>query len=327
LPADGPARMLGPPTKAPSPTLHWTIRPPLVPGLSLRRLAPLCVAIGCVASEATAQTRPDTSMVSRELVTAIVRQLTTGGLPGGFPDIPTGTPTVANGIPPSITNLIGLPGGSTVLGSVSWPRYTDVYGVARGTVDDVRAWFAADFLRRRYRPIDQYSQMQMMMGGFRDPGPSPATGYCTAAQLLTVSVVPREATSAEFRVRVSNDDSQCARPMGRRAGFVDPNNLPTLYNPPTAQQTYSNCADRQLRASGTSVELSTSISPTDLMNHYGKQMGKAGWKQLPVPSVATTYWTKQDSTGTESLLTLTVTSSLTGPDCRSAQMMISGRPH
>ena len=102
--------------------------------------------------------------------------------------------------------------------------------------------------------------------------------------------------------------------------------MPVLENPLNASRMTSmaGCQSRMFGGgSGTSADLSTAMTPLELIQHYEKQMPGVGWTRVPIPSDASSLWVRKDSTaGTEQFLTLAASASREIPNCRNVQMMI-----
>jgi len=269
-------------------------------------------ALALAISIAAARPRvPEPDNVSLDFMLAALSQ-------NGDFSVGAARPNVLPGrISPVFEKSLELPPGSTLLGSVLWARTTDVFGVATGTVDDVRRWFDGNFVKRGMVMVDQRG-VSPIQGGFRDASAGGAGGYCNAeGQYFTVSVRPRPSNGVEFRVRVASS-GQCGF-SGAGGGFRDAASAPLLYTPPMAQ-TVQRCADyADYSARVGSAGISTSLSPQDILANYQKQLERAGWKRTNAPSSASATWAKHDTSGSDLLVTVNVTMG-TESDCRGLDM-------
>src|SRR3982750_3891589 len=137
---------------------------------NLARVASLLV-VGALSAGA----QGDGSPIPRGLAMAILRFQSVSSPSAYGPS--AGTPVLSTDVPATMASVVPKLSGMTVLGSVNWGQYADVFGIAQGTVDQVKTAFNADFTRRGYRAVDQYSRM-MQYGGFRDDVPARNTGFC-----------------------------------------------------------------------------------------------------------------------------------------------------
>ena len=291
----------------------------------IRRL-PLLLLTLAIGGDALAQTGGDQAVVPRQLALSIVHFQHVGSY--GFFSPDAGTPTLSTDLPASLASVVPAPPGANVLGAVTWPRMSDVFGLANGSLESVRAWFGDEFKRRGYEAVNDQTQM-MRFGGFRDAqsGQLGRGGYCAERDLLSLDILPLDQRRAEYRIRVTKDHQDCrgSGPRGRAAAFVDASEYPTLFNPPNAvmnQSMFGGCGEARFGSSGTSAVLTTTMSPADLMKHYEKQMGSTGWKRADVPSTATSTWTRPSPDGGETELILTASASLQAPNCRDVQMTV-----
>jgi hypothetical protein len=209
---------------------------------------------------------------------------------------------------------------------------SDTFGVADGGVEGINQWFVEEFRRRGYTFTDETTE-RARFGGFIDPktGPVGRGGYCAGSDLLNIDVLPIDRRSVEYRVRVTQSHQNCSGRMhGRPPAFADPPEFPVLLNPAGTTQTYAmfnnNCGEREFGGSSTGVLLTTSMSPADLIKHYDRQMAAAGWKQTPVPSTATSTWTKPDAAGEDVVITLTASAGRLTPNCRFVQLATTRPP-
>jgi hypothetical protein len=289
--------------------------------MRLRGLFLCCLPVASVIAQSD-------EMLPRSLVQAVLGFQNVATLGAMYGSGPVGEPIIAATPLPAVAQRFGLPPNSRILGSVTWLRDIDVFGTAPGSIAGIREWFASDFMKRGYQPVDENTR-NMSGGGFRDPAPARFAGYCHGADLLTVDARPSGVDRVEYRVRTSLQNSTCTRGnQGAMYGRVmGGERLPVLDNPANATRFMASGMGCQSRgygpSTGTSTDLLTSMTPMELIQHYEKQLPATGWTQVKIPSDANSVWAKTDSTGTRQILVLTATAAGDTPNCRHVQMMLS----
>ena len=102
--------------------------------------------------------------------------------------------------------------------------------------------------------------------------------------------------------------------------------LPTLYNPSNSNDgrlTAACSSSTQYGGNGSGTTLTTAMTGTALLDHYGKQLQDSGWHApRTTNSVVGRMWTKADSTGAPLELSLTVTTSARDSTCQEISMQV-----
>lgn len=155
----------------------------------------------------------------------------------------------------------------------------------------------------------------------RSAGPSRSM-LCREEQMLTYWRARDAAMSTNFVLRVSSGPSVCDRSrIQAQIASYQQAPLPTLFNPPGSGDPYANSRCGQLGSHGTQTELRTELTPTGILEHYGRQLQDSGW--TPVggeEAIAGAMWTRPDSLGTPRTLSLTVITSPKDARCRAVRM-------
>jgi hypothetical protein len=245
-----------------------------------------------------------------------------------------GDASLSTDVPASITTVIPTPPRGSVTGSITWPRMSDVFGVAEGSVETVRSWFAEEFKRRGFLVTSDETE-RARFGGFRDADAGSVgrgSGYCAADNLINADFLPLDQRRVEYRIRVTTAHQNCrsTAPRGRAPGFVDPLDFPILLNPANATQTQASfpqgCAEREFGSGSMGVMLATTMTPAELLKHYDRQMASSGWKQVPIPSSVNSVWSKADANGDESLMVLTASAARMTANCRYVEIRLTRPP-
>lgn len=272
-------------------------------------LTALLVALLCAAP---AWAQSDTSVISKEFAAILLRTVSDG------PTLNT-RPTLVSSLPPNLASQVSAPPGGRILGAALWQTSADIVGTAPNTVDAVRTWFAQDFAKRGYTPAT--NEAAARFGGFREPVTGLPIGYCGNNAYYTMNVRARDAAITEFRIRIAPNFGPCVSnrtnvasisPSGRGA--------PLLVNPAVSERA-TRCSFMGPGFASTEAGFVTSMEPTAIIAHYGKQLDSLGWKQV-FPAPASSMWTKADSTGRQIITVISVQTILGAPECRSAGMRI-----
>jgi hypothetical protein len=182
------------------------------------------------------------------------------------------------------------------------------------SIENIRASYRQEQLRLGWTPPPP--------AGARGWGFVPATGtgqdgnslvFCHIGQSL--QVVPYSGTTGPLIVTASvqNYSGLC----GTQARFVSapPSGLelPVLSNPDGAGMNAQACfAQNQTLGNGNSTteRLQTSLSPTQLIEHFSRQLSDSGWNVSSSAASVRRSWTRPDSAGLAREVTLTINPSL-----------------
>jgi hypothetical protein len=292
-------------------------------GGPMKRLILVAALSAPLASPIAAQTTPD--VIPRDVVLAILRNNPMQGMQGG------GDPVifVDDHLPPNLMNKVSLPPGAHIVATLESWSSTDVIGTAPAAPDSVRAWFADEFIRRKYEAQDSPGYRQP----FRPATGSVNGGFCGAGTYFSISAQARQGGRTEFVIHARQgptcDQRVVFSPNVYGGGSTSGNNAPTLpmlVNPKTAEVSPQRCDSRygQISFSSTQAALSTTASPEQLLTHYGKQLDSAGWKRETTSTGAVGTWTRRDSTGRDVRVQLTALPGPAAADCRMLTMTSTG---
>lgn len=270
----------------------------------------------CLAVSLPTQVRAQgvSDAIPKEAVLAILRNFSGPGEPEIL---------VGNRLPASLATRVSVPPGARIIVTLLGPT-TQVIGITSGIPDSVRAWFAADFERRGYRPAQSWYGSD----AFRPAAQSAVNRpYCGDGLELTASASRRQPGMVEFVLRSSVTWTCSRRPpaqyLGNGGGSSgnNPPDLPLLFHPATAEMS-ARCNGPSGYGNSqrsTSSSISTGMSAEQLLKHYGRQLDSAGWKRESESGGLTAAWTKRDSTGRDVRLALSIASG-NGADCRNLSM-------
>ena len=254
-----------------------------------------------------------------DLATALIG----AGSVGSEPQILVGS------LPEWVTQRIVIPPGARILGSAF--QGTAVVGVASvpGT--------SADSLMAGVR-------RELLSHGWKNPPPQPSYGGFRSAQMasagvdpsrlmlcgsddqtLTVFAAPHRGTSTTITYRLTTYAAygpcraQPVPPMYSRPPF------PTLYNPPaTADPRLMGSCEQSLNgSSGTSTAFRASLSATEILDRYARQLADSGWTaEGSGTSIVGRSWTRPDSTGAPVQVSVTVTTPARDSTCHDVNMQL-----
>ena len=102
--------------------------------------------------------------------------------------------------------------------------------------------------------------------------------------------------------------------------------FPTLIDPPGSIEDHGNgpcMASMGGNPIGLGITMRSSMSPQDLLDYYGRQLADSGWTPTPatVPGALKT-WSRTDSIGTTSEVTVTVAPSSGTAACHMVYMQV-----
>jgi hypothetical protein len=161
-------------------------------------------------------------------------------------------------------------------------------------------------------------------------GPSTRATLCRDDGTLVVSGAPARGGGANVTLRLLTSlgptSYTTCNPPPRPEMPVNRSPYPTLYDPPITGEAAPNaCFPNYNNSSGTSNFLRTTLSPELILEHYARQLQDSGWtpSSTMAPPVGRTF-TRRDSTGAPIEMTLTVSGSPKGPNCRDVTMQVRG---
>jgi hypothetical protein len=141
-------------------------------------------------------------------------------------------------------------------------------------------------------------------------------------------------TTALFEIAIANDGSNCdagARPVyaDNDPAMIERRKLPLLVNPSGSQPGllcneepgFNNVAFMNTAEVG----YRSTLTPSQIMTHYARQLDSAGWKREAPPPAAWGIWTKADSAGFTRNAELLITPLLGVEDCRQARLHVYKR--
>lgn len=261
--------------------------------------------------------RPDSSTVPTELAVAFAR---------GF--APTDSAARVEFFPgviaAAVNGLVSLPTASRVVGSVVLGRNTYVFGTTTLSPDSVLAWYAADYSRRGWSAEALVRVMAGQLGGgFRQPPPRRASTFCNAGQEANVAATRSGEGWTSFRVRLASNAALCNLSLAARPTTPKPLPLPIVYDPPNTG-VRPECFAAFGSTQQSQTQMATTMEPSALLEHYGKQLETQGWS--PTPSTVSTSsgtWTRRDSTGAMQVAVVSVRVPPNVPTCRTATLEIT----
>jgi hypothetical protein len=137
------------------------------------------------------------------------------------------------------------------------------------------------------------------------------------ALLTFVIATPR------FAVPCAPDGTPVATPSGRGI-------LPLLYDPEGVEHEAAACQRVNSARMGnvSTTHFTSSLSPTALLEHYGRQLADSGWRATPISGPGATItrtWTRVDSAGERIAARLTVVVPRDHPECRELELHLDER--
>jgi hypothetical protein len=212
---------------------------------------------------------------------------------------------VVGKLPSSLEQRFWSPPGSTILGSLESRGFAMTVVRSSLSADSVLAAYRRELASRGWAaPSPPFPP-----GGFRPDGATPGMTsrnglqLCSDGSTLSLSAT-REGDETMIRATyVERIGDQCRVPQRNSFDDVWPHN-PSLLNPSGSGGGNS---FRCQNIMGNGVGSTTLIGQTDLehvLDHYEKQLTDSGYVRLPT-TVASRTWTRRDSAGKVSTLTLT----------------------
>ena len=269
------------------------------------------------------------STVPIDLVTALVAS---AGVPG-----PTVPRILVGTAPEWVLPRIALPNGAKIAGS-AFSGYTVLTIVnVPGATDSVIVQ-ARDALVKRGWKLPPPPPNYNTYGGFRPaPTTQPALGtpadratLCDGSELLTATLVRRDANSADIAYRIFTANGmggQCnpyrPTPPSTMAARVP---MPTLINPPVLPPdagAVMGCSANAEATQNTGTWLHTAMTPEAIVDHYAAQLADSGWKPAGDKNgIIGRTFTRTDTAGTVLEVSLTVTSPPRSELCHDVTMQV-----
>jgi hypothetical protein len=282
-----------------------------------RLLAAASLFLGAPVSAQQAVPRPDSSMVPTELAIAFARGFAPGDSAARVEFYPGLVAAAVNG-------LVSLPAASRVIGSVVLGRNTYVFGTTTLPPDSVLAWYASDYSRRGWSAEALVRVMAGQLGGgFRQPPPRRPSTFCNAGQEADVAATRSAEGWTSFRIRLASVATLCNLSLAVRPTPRTPLPLPLIYDPPNTS-VRPECFAAFGSTQQSQTQMATTMEPSALLEHYGKQLETQGWSPAPsTVSTSTGTWTRRDSTGAMQVAVVSVRIPPTVPTCRNATLEIT----
>jgi hypothetical protein len=241
----------------------------------------------------------------RELVEALLRPYI--GL-----YTPNGATFVVGRVPESLAPYLFVPPGARVLGGIESANNTIVVLSVSTSVEDLRASYRREQLRLGWTPPSPGGSR----GGFV---PAPGTGqegsslvFCHIGQSLQIVPYSSAAGLLMVTATVQTYSGLCANQMRFVSTSPSGVELPVLLNPDGAGMNSQTCFAPSLSSgsgNSTSERLQTNLSPTQLIEHFSRQLSDSGWSVSASAASIRRSWTRPDSAGLSREVTLTVTPS------------------
>ena len=280
------------------------------------------------ASPALTQRPPTTAqeVVPKELALALVR---------GSPD---GGDILVGSVPTDLAPDLPVPTGGRILGSFVSPSYVQVVMTFPGRTDSALAFARRSLVDHgwlAWQPPVVEERGGLTFG--RSPSMMPTT-FCRAGGAqpdgLTIAASFYGPNTSLLRVTRSMngmcDTSMRAEATRSRGGLMQSpfSTVPPLYPPAETQNSSSACRSASTGyrggASQGGMPMRTTMSATELLAHYGRQLDSAGWKAITGTEAARVAgkWTKSDSLGTREV-TLTVSGMPSRAGCYTVELSLN----
>jgi len=226
---------------------------------------------------------------------------------------------------------VHLPADVRVIGSVLHGRSLTVLGTTMLSTDSVLTRIAREYGRAGWEALARSPLVAGVNpnGGFRPALPTLLTQFCHGDLEVTSSGSRQLDGSTLVRLIATERSPICsripARPPTPRP-LVPTGPLPLLRDPAgtaARPECFVNGGSQRSQ-----TQYATTMSPTDLLEHYGKQLAAQGWVRSTDAESARGVWTRRDTTGVVEVATLDARVTPTSSGCRDAVlevMTIRGR--
>lgn len=264
--------------------------------------------------------RPGVDSLPRDLVEALLRPYY-----GFYPA--SGSTFVVGHVPASLAPYFFVPPGSRVLGGIESPSTTIVVLSTSMSAEELRTAYRREQLRLGWTPAPAT--------GYRGWGFVPAPGasqdgglvFCHIGQSLQITPFQSPSQPLTVTATVQNYGSQCSA----QARMMTPSTvmeLPVLLNPEGAAMNDRICLGSTTAFSGgngSGERLQTTLSPTQLLDHFSRQLADSGWSASPPVAGVRRVWTRPDTGSASRELTLTITP-LSSAGCQDLSLQIRRVP-
>jgi len=280
------------------------------------------VSAPATARVASAQAATD---VPSELAVAYVRSLVpndSGNQPIEF---------LSGPVAARFQDRIHLPADIRPIGSVVHGRSLTVIGTTRLTPDSALRLITRAYGQAGWEALSRTTIVAGVNpnGGFRPAPPSILTDFCHGDIEVTSSATRQVDGSSLVKLAATERSPFCSRlparpPTPRPPVPTGP--LPLLRDPAGATVRPECFVNGGTQRSQT--QYVSTMSPNDLLEHYGKQLVAQGWVRSTDAESARGVWTRRDTTGVVEVATLDARVTPTSSGCRDAVlevMTIRGR--
>jgi hypothetical protein len=291
----------------------------------MRSLGAAVVSLSLLgAASASAQASASDELIPRKLVESLFA-VSPYGSPGR-PEFVVGT------LPPTVQSKIVLPPNAKILGGMNTGDMAVGVIVLDGPLTTAADLFTKEILKSGWEVMDQSSRMFFGEDFIDAPtvqrravAGAPEI-YCGRAGTLTTKYDPEG--FAQTRVTITSMGvNRCAQMrdamLGSRMGMRSEPNRPRLVNPGGARNQQAFCPSYNMGMGGRGTELSSQMTPQDILAHYAKQMADSGWKQNGTGVSAS--WTKTDTAGVVTEYQVTVRTASENPMCRKVDSELRAR--
>lgn len=258
--------------------------------------------LGFAVQPSRTATGPDS--IPRDLVLALLRQTGVG----------SGTEFFVGKVPPALEPFMYIPRGARVLGGYTSPYSTTVVlSMPSVPFEQIGPMFGRELQKLGWAPPPSYDDLRGW--GFVPSATANATGsgleFCHIGQSLQI-MPSTDGPTTTVVAQVQNFGGRCSLTNRSSAGGRPaPSILPTVTNPVGALMNGNTCLVQflpQAAPAGTSERLQTAMSPSQLLEHFGKQLADSGFATVNnVPAAVRRQWTRPDSTGATREVTITAT--------------------
>jgi hypothetical protein len=230
-------------------------------------------------------------------------------------------------IPEEYSADVNVPRGARVLGSLVSSRQTTIIVSGTGSTDSLRAGVERTLLARGWT---RFQPPYAARGGFVNEASERYPRFCKgSSNSVNVSLAATGKGIAQARLDFVPggmcDTSNVVRAQHTDFAGVRQMEFPTLRAPAgsSGEATQECFAARRSgfgARSSTATFVRTTMSPSEILAHYGAQLSAQGWK--PTPSRETAAWTTRDSTGIARTVVLSA-SRIEGSSCFNVEMSLS----
>lgn len=280
----------------------------------------VAVAGGVLSTLATARVvSAQTAEVPSDLAIAYVRSLTpndSGNQPIEFASGPVAA---------RFQDRVHLPSDIRPIGSVLHGHTLTVIGTTMLSPDSALAHIAREYGRAGWEGLSRATITAGINpnGGFRPAPPTTLSDFCHNDIEVTSSANRQVDGSTLVRLNATERSALCSRLPARPAAPRPPaptGPLPLLRDPAGTSirpECFVNAGTQR-----TQTQYVTTMSPSDMLDHYDKQMVAQGWTREPDTQSARGVWTRRDSGGAVEVATLDARVTPTSSGCRDAALEV-----